>query len=114
MDTNQMNMMFSMMDSNGDQKLSWAEVFAFAQANSSQNGVRGALSFATSTDEINTIFASFDVNNDGQLSFAEFKAFIAYAYFSNPADGYVNMLMDAWDKNGDRQISWSELYNARQ
>ena len=47
MDDTTISFLFTLMDTNRDQLLSWAEVYSFALANESGNGYRGALSFAT-------------------------------------------------------------------
>jgi Ca2+-binding EF-hand superfamily protein len=55
-DENTLNWMFSMMDTDLDQKISWNEAFVFAQANDQNNGYRKTMSFYSKTDQVNAIF----------------------------------------------------------
>jgi len=112
-DANSMNTMFSMLDTNRDQKISWNEAYNFAQANDNQNGLRGAISFYTKTEQVNIIYDAFDFNNDGYLSFSEVKALLVYTYGS-ATDSDANWFISLIDANGDRYISWYEFYNAIQ
>jgi len=62
---------------------------------------------------VNIIFDAFDNNNDGYLSFTEVKALLVYSYGS-ATDSDANWFIAVCDSNGDRYISWYELYYAIQ
>jgi Ca2+-binding EF-hand superfamily protein len=114
MDQNTIDMMFNMMDTNQDQKISFNEAYLFAQAQDNDNtSIRGAMSFYTKTEEVNMIFQSFDLNSDGFLSHAEVKTMLIYAYGS-ASDADATWFIDVCDSNNDNYISWYELYNAIQ
>lgn len=103
----ELNFVFQMVDSNLDGQLSWTEVYNFALTQ------EGQVSLYTRSEKVNLVFQYYDRNGDGYLNQAEVKRLLVDSY-GYATDSDASWFISLCDTNGDRKISWMELYNAIQ
>ena len=110
-----MTSLFNLVDVNGDNQVSWTEVYQFDGSQlESNSGFRAASvaprSFYSKWDQVALIFNAYDLNNDNYLSHYEVKIMLIYSYGS-ASDSDASWFIDLVDANGDNFISRTELYN---
>ena len=109
-----MTSLFNLVDVNGDNQVSWTEVYQFDGSQlESNSGFRAASvaprSFYSKWDQVDLIFSANDFNNDNYLNHLEVKMMLSYSYGA-ASDSDASWFIDLVDVNGDDLISKGELY----
>jgi Ca2+-binding EF-hand superfamily protein len=113
LDSSSVQSLFSAIDSDGDGKISRSEATsAFEKLSSALQGTLLGTQEQAGSPPSSGLFASADTDGSGGLSFDEFKADVTRhlpAGATAPTDDQLQSIFGKLDKDGDGQISQSEM-----